>query len=79
MTAIAGLRTTLADRRNARTNRRLLERELAAFTTAAQRAELEAIMSRYTPAETQEIREILDGQGRSRTAGAVSLRGHLAA
>lgn len=79
MTAIAGLRTTLADHRTARRNRRRLERELATFTTPKQRWELEAIMSRYSSTETREIREILDAQDRSRVVGTTALRGHLAA
>jgi hypothetical protein len=76
MTAIAGLRTTLADRKTARTRRRRLERDLATFTTPAQRWELEAIMGRYSPAETREIRRILDAQAGTRAAS-VSFGGHL--
>jgi hypothetical protein len=76
MTAITGLRDSLAERRSARTTRRRLERELASFVTPAQRRELEAMMSRYSASETRQIRQILDAQARTRAASA-SFGGHL--
>lgn len=77
MTAITGLRDSLAERRSARTSRRRLERELASYVTPAQRHELEAMMSRYGASETRQIRRILDAQARARTAS--SFGGHLTA
>ncbi len=79
MTAIAALRGTLAHRRTARNDRRRLERDLASFTTPEQRRELEAILRRHTPAETREIRKILDAQERARTVRTMSHGQHLAA
>lgn len=80
MTAITALRETLTTRRATRTARRRLERELASFDTAAQRRELEAILTRHSPEETREVRAILAAQDRSRAGTATWIRGgHLAA
>jgi hypothetical protein len=46
----------------ARTRRRALERELAAYCTPAQRSDLEAILDRYPDSATRELRDILAGQ-----------------
>jgi len=55
----------------ARTRRRALERELAAYCTPAQRRDLEATLDRYPDSATRELRDILAGQevaaGRGRT------------
>jgi hypothetical protein len=59
---IRDARTTLAHRRTERQAYRQLSAELAAFTTAADRAELEHILDRHTAEETREIREILSRQ-----------------
>jgi hypothetical protein len=49
----------LAERRIARKARKSLERDLAQYSSAAERLELESILSRHTAEETAEIREIL--------------------
>ena len=46
----------------ARTRRRALERELAAYCTPAQRRDLEATLDRYPDSATRELRDILAGQ-----------------
>lgn len=55
----------------ARSRRRALERELAAYSTPAQRRDLEATLDRYPDSATRELRDILAGQevaaGRGRT------------
>jgi hypothetical protein len=48
-----------SERRQARAARSTLERDIAAYTSAADRADLGAILSRHTEAETAEIRQIL--------------------
>lgn len=45
-----------------RGRRAQLERELAAYTTMAQRRDLEATLDRYPDSETHELRDILAGQ-----------------
>jgi hypothetical protein len=45
-----------------RARRRALERELAAYSTPAQRRDLEAIFDRYPDSVTGELRDILAGQ-----------------
>jgi hypothetical protein len=52
-------RTRLSHRRTERIAHRQLATELAAFTTAADRLELEQILDRHTADETREIRAIL--------------------
>lgn len=52
-------RTRHSHRRAVRIAHNQLATELAAFTTAADRAELEQILDRHTADETREIREIL--------------------
>lgn len=53
------VRDELALRRAERASRRALERDLAAYTTPAERAELLAVMSRYEPADTAEMDRII--------------------
>ena len=55
-------RTQIKHRRIERQAHRQLTEELAAFTTADDRLELETILDRHTPAETREIRAILTRQ-----------------
>jgi hypothetical protein len=55
-------RTSLSDRRTVRLAQRRLSDELATFTSASERAELDDILDRYPAEETREIREILDRQ-----------------
>jgi hypothetical protein len=52
-------RTALANRRTMRVANRRLADELAGFRTTAERAELDELISRHTPEETEEIRSIL--------------------
>jgi hypothetical protein len=51
-----------AARRATRENRKLLERELAGFSTRIQRLEIETIMGYYPDEQTKEMREILARQ-----------------
>jgi hypothetical protein len=64
------LRSTLAARRGAREDRIRLEQELASYDTASARAELDAILGRYTDDETREVQEILSRQSSARLADA---------
>jgi hypothetical protein len=48
-----------------RQRRQQLIRELAAYSTSAQRRDLETVLDRYPDAVTSEIREILATQGRA--------------
>jgi hypothetical protein len=57
---ITHVRDTLAARRAQRSERTRIERELAAYTSAADRAELGAIISRHTAEETSLLQAILD-------------------
>ncbi|MFI5935155.1 hypothetical protein [Actinoplanes sp. NPDC051494] len=61
-TMIKDVQVTLAHRRTERRAHRQLCAELAAFQTPAERAELDLILSRHTPEETHQIREILNDQ-----------------
>jgi hypothetical protein len=56
---IHSVRTGLSHRRTVRLANRQLSQELAAFTTAADRAELDEMIERHSAEETREIREIL--------------------
>jgi hypothetical protein len=60
------LRAGAITRRDARRRREQLRRELAGYATPAERLELEAIMARYAPEQTQELQAILTAQDRSR-------------
>ncbi len=61
-TTVTSLRTSLAQRRVARTQRRRLARELAAYRTPAERLELDQILGRHSAEETAEIDAILTQQ-----------------
>jgi len=50
---------TLAARHEEREAHRMLQKELAAFTSPADRLEIEAIVDRYSDEEAHEVREIL--------------------
>jgi len=52
-------RAALQTRRSERAAHKVLERELAAYSTPADQAELDAILSRYEPAEIREIQQIV--------------------
>jgi len=58
-TKLRDARTALANRRTARVAHRRLADELASFRTTAERAELDQLISRHSPEETEVIREIL--------------------
>jgi hypothetical protein len=72
-TTIRDLKSTLANRRTERIERRRLSEELAAFQTPAERAELDEMLGRYSAEDTRLIREILDRQDyeRQRTVAGV--------
>jgi len=59
---IRDARTSLSHRRTARHAHRQLAAELAAFTSPADRAELDQMLERHSHAETREIRAILRRQ-----------------
>ena len=58
-TTISTMLDTLAARREARQIRMRLERELASYATPAERAELDAIISRHTADETAYLQDVL--------------------
>jgi hypothetical protein len=64
-------RTALANRRTMRVAHRRLADELSSFRTIAERAELDELISRHTPEETEDIRAILYSQDvrRQQSAG----------
>lgn len=66
---ILGLRANRITRRAARERRRRLERELAAYDTPAQRADLFAMLDRYPDGTTCELRDILARQAFDDTSG----------
>jgi hypothetical protein len=53
------LKDTFAARRADRAQHRRLEHELAAFTTAADRLEIETIADRYSDDDSREVRQIM--------------------
>jgi len=57
--ALAQLRAGISTFAGARATRRTLKRDLASYSSAAERAELEAILARYSEDDTAEIRRIL--------------------
>ena len=59
---LGSVRESLAARRVAAAKRRALAAELAAFSTPADRLEIETIVSRYPEEQTREVRTILDRQ-----------------
>jgi ribosomal protein S17E len=48
--------------RTARAERKTLKRDLAGYTTPGDRADLEAILERYSDEETADIRKLLAGR-----------------
>ncbi|MEU4561244.1 hypothetical protein AB0F72_22905 [Actinoplanes sp. NPDC023936] len=60
------VRTSIANSRAERRARRQLSEELAAFRTAAERSELDMILSRHSADETREIHAILNQQDADR-------------
>jgi hypothetical protein len=63
---IRDARTSLSHRRTMRLANRQLSAELAAFSTPADRIELDEILDRYSPEETEQIRVILSKQDAQR-------------
>jgi hypothetical protein len=59
---ISTLRTQLAERRLVRQRNRRIEEELASYNTPSQRLELEAILSRHTAEEIEELQGMLNRQ-----------------
>jgi hypothetical protein len=64
--SVKSLRSSLASRRAARTERRTLERQLASYTSESDRNELDAILSRHSAEETGELRSIINRQAMDR-------------
>jgi hypothetical protein len=62
MRTVAMLRDAVSARRAERLERRRLERELATYTTPAERLELDAMIERYAPEETRQVRAIVARQ-----------------
>ncbi len=65
-TAVAALRAQADARRTDREQRRRLERELAGYTTAAEVAELESMLSRHSAEEIRDIERIITRQAAQR-------------
>lgn len=61
-TTISTLRDNLAARRTARREQLRLEKELAQYTTPADRSELYAIIARHSADETRDLDAILSRQ-----------------
>jgi hypothetical protein len=74
-TRIRAVRSSLANRRTERTAYRQLSRELAAFQSPAERAELDHLLGRHSAEETREIREILNRQEYERVRRSTVLGG----
>jgi hypothetical protein len=70
MNTLQAIRAEVANRRNARNDRRELERQIAAYDTPSARLEIEAVLDRHDPDETREIRDILRRQAADRLARA---------
>jgi uncharacterized membrane protein YccC len=56
----AAARDELRTRRAVRASRKILERQLASYTTPAEQNELDAILERYPADEVAEIRKIIN-------------------
>ena len=56
------IKDQMRDLREARVTRKSLERELAAYTSDEDLNDIEAILGRYSDAETADIRRILAGR-----------------
>lgn len=67
-TSRPSLRESLAARRDRRAARLRLERDLATYSTPAERQEIAAIVARYDGAETSEVESILARQATPRVA-----------
>jgi hypothetical protein len=65
ITTVTSLRSSLAQRRVARTKRRRLAWELASYRTPAERLELDLMLGRHSAEETAEIEAILNKQSAS--------------
>ena len=63
---IRDARTTLAQYRTVRRANRQLSAELAAFSSASDRAELDLMLDRHSDEETRQIRAILSRQDAAR-------------
>ncbi len=61
-TGLAELRAQVRARRLARQARLRLERELATYTTPAERLELQAMLARHAAADIADIQRIVDHQ-----------------
>jgi hypothetical protein len=70
-------RTSLSHRRTTRLAHRQLSDELATFTSAADRVELDSILDRHSSEETRQIRAILIQQDAERRFAA-NVGGHRA-
>ena len=66
MSTLQAIRAEVANRRNARHDRKELERQLAAYDTPSALIEIETVVDRHDPAETREIRTILRRQAAER-------------
>lgn len=58
--SISALRTQLAARRMVRQRDRRISEELASYSTPAERMELQAILSRHTAEEGQEVDALIN-------------------
>lgn len=67
-------RAIRAVRQGERTRRRNLERDLAAYTTPADRLELQTILDRYPDIQTAELPPLLAGPAVRDDAGARGMR-----
>jgi hypothetical protein len=56
---LSTLRSQLAERRMVRQRNKRLEEELASYSTPAERLELDAILSRHTAEEIEELEAML--------------------
>jgi hypothetical protein len=74
---LSTMRDNVAAHRRERDARHTLERELSAYSTEADRADIEAMIDRYPSEDTAEIRQILANQAivdRTRTASYPAVR-----
>jgi hypothetical protein len=62
LTSVTAIRSTLAERRAVRQQRQRLAAELAAYSSPADRAELDLILGRHSAEETAEVEAILSRQ-----------------
>ena len=73
------IRTAIAHRATERREYRQLAKELSAFQSPAERAELDELIGRHSADETRLIRSILQLQDFERQQGAAGVAGHRAA